>query len=339
MSDATEQALTRAYELIEADQPGEAEQLLKPLLAQEADNADAWWLYAHAVSDPETARMALNQVLKLDSRYEGAQELLDQLEALRPARGAAPERASLSMSPPPNLPEDEDIESPDFLEELDAKPSPVFALDDDFSLDDVEEVDTGPAKSPSKRRIPSVLLILLLLVVVVAAILIVLNPFGTTPSVVTPTQQAAVASATVVQTAATPTQETVTASTVDQESTAESQAADSVEAVQALLADFELAGDSAVELANTSLGNTLIAGVCSANGDAALRETLEAAMPVLAQAHDLVGDDVQAIGVRLVNCTDAATLRIIAMPKDTAAAFINGDVSEEEFRASWIAAA
>jgi thioredoxin-like negative regulator of GroEL len=81
MSEAHQEALEQAYELIEADKLAEAEAILKPILGREPDNVDAWWLYAHAVTDPETARMALNQVLNLDNNYEGAQELLQQLDA------------------------------------------------------------------------------------------------------------------------------------------------------------------------------------------------------------------------------------------------------------------
>lgn len=367
MSDATEQALTRAYELIEADQPGEAEELLKPILAQEADNADAWWLYAHAVSDPETARMALNQVLKLDSNYEGAQELLDQLDELKPAQGTLSERATFVMGPPPNLPEDEDIESPEFLADLDdAKPSPAFALDDDFSLDDVEEADSRAGSPQRSSRLPALLLTLLLLALVIVVILLVLNPFGIGSGVPTPTQdgqQVAAVSPTneqlvgttptsegaaeetdeAVVTVNTPTAEGESQATDEvatEEGTIEAEAAGLEQSVQALLADFELASDNPVSFANTDLGNTLVASVCSANGDAALRETLERAMPVLAQAHSQIGEDVQAIGVRLVDCTNNnVTLRVIAVPAALAADYNSDSITEEEYRAGWVAAA
>jgi hypothetical protein len=79
MNDATEQQLMRAYELIEAGNLEQAKTLLMPVLASDKNNADAWWIYAHAVSDPQTAKEALDNVLRIDRDYPGARELRDQL--------------------------------------------------------------------------------------------------------------------------------------------------------------------------------------------------------------------------------------------------------------------
>src|SRR5690606_33000385 len=85
MGESTERVLAQAYELIESERLAEAEALLKPIVAAEPDNADAWWLYAHAVTDPGEARLALNNVLRIDPGYPGADDLLDSLEAEYPA--------------------------------------------------------------------------------------------------------------------------------------------------------------------------------------------------------------------------------------------------------------
>ena len=58
MTDNVQNALSEAYELIEADNLEEARSVLRFILAEDPDNADAWWLYAHAVEEPETARTA-----------------------------------------------------------------------------------------------------------------------------------------------------------------------------------------------------------------------------------------------------------------------------------------
>ncbi|MBI5669868.1 MAG: hypothetical protein HZC41_17875 [Chloroflexi bacterium] len=127
MNDQTQQALAEAFELIEADKLDEARGILKPMLTTHRDNPDVWWLYAHAVTEPEEARTALNQVLRLDPNYPDAAQLLDRLESQ-----AAPRRAGVTVVetepryladiPPtlPDLPEPEDEELADIVD-LDAE--------------------------------------------------------------------------------------------------------------------------------------------------------------------------------------------------------------------------
>ncbi len=79
MNDATEQKLMHAYELIEAGNLEQAKTLLMPILAGDKNNADAWWIYSHAVTDPQSAKEALDNVLRIDRDYSGARELRDQL--------------------------------------------------------------------------------------------------------------------------------------------------------------------------------------------------------------------------------------------------------------------
>lgn len=79
MNDATESQMMRAYELIEAGRLDDARSILSPILAANKNNPDAWWIYAHAVTDPLTAKDALDNVLRLDPEYPGARELHDQV--------------------------------------------------------------------------------------------------------------------------------------------------------------------------------------------------------------------------------------------------------------------
>lgn len=79
MNDATESQLMRAYELIEAGSLEEARSILSPILAANRNNPDAWWIFSHAVTDPLTAKDALDHVLRLDPDYPGARELHDQV--------------------------------------------------------------------------------------------------------------------------------------------------------------------------------------------------------------------------------------------------------------------
>ena len=80
MSDSIQPTLTSAFEMIEVGHPDRAVTLLQPLLTQAADNPDVWWVYAHAVADPQVAHAALTRVLRLEPGYPEAVALLRRLE-------------------------------------------------------------------------------------------------------------------------------------------------------------------------------------------------------------------------------------------------------------------
>jgi tetratricopeptide (TPR) repeat protein len=114
MSSNLNTRLSQAYGLIEADDLSEAVALLKPVLAENPNNADAWWLYAHAVDDADDARAALSTVLSLDPNYPEAQRLLDLLDEA--SRGAGNPLNDMSLQPirtipdlPPAMPEDDEM--------------------------------------------------------------------------------------------------------------------------------------------------------------------------------------------------------------------------------------
>jgi hypothetical protein len=79
----TQDELKRAYNFIKHDQTDEAQAILRPILAQEPENVHAWWLLAHALTDPGEIRDALTNVITLDPNYSNAgkaRELLAQLD-------------------------------------------------------------------------------------------------------------------------------------------------------------------------------------------------------------------------------------------------------------------
>src|SRR4051812_25763950 len=80
MNQNTDIALKQAFDFIEAGNLEDAKALLRPILETEKDNADIWWLYSHAVTDADTARLALNNVLRINPNYPDARDLLNQLE-------------------------------------------------------------------------------------------------------------------------------------------------------------------------------------------------------------------------------------------------------------------
>ncbi|GAB4527534.1 MAG: hypothetical protein Kow0063_02930 [Anaerolineae bacterium] len=84
MTDATGGQLDRAYDLIRQDRAEEAIPILQAVLLNDSRNADAWWLWANAVSEPEEAREALHKVLEYNPDHAQAREMLAQLDELYP---------------------------------------------------------------------------------------------------------------------------------------------------------------------------------------------------------------------------------------------------------------
>jgi hypothetical protein len=78
------QQLTHIHNLIQQDRVDEAINLLNPIIQQNPDSVDAWWLMANAVETPEDARYALNNVLRLDPNHQEASEMMIQLNELYP---------------------------------------------------------------------------------------------------------------------------------------------------------------------------------------------------------------------------------------------------------------
>ena len=72
--------LQRAYQLIRAGNRQESVQVLMPILRADPANADAWWLLANAVTDPNQKKRALQEVLKLRPTDDRARRMLEQLE-------------------------------------------------------------------------------------------------------------------------------------------------------------------------------------------------------------------------------------------------------------------
>ena len=84
MSDTIEDRLNLAYELIQQEQMDEAISILDSILLDDPENADAWWLRANAVSEPEDARHALQKVLDYNPDHEQAKQWLDRLNEVYP---------------------------------------------------------------------------------------------------------------------------------------------------------------------------------------------------------------------------------------------------------------
>ncbi len=386
MSEETRGALARAFDAVEAGDLESARQILEPILAVERNNADAWWIYSHAVSDPEQARDALEQVVRINPDYPGASELLSTLRDRLPARPLGATGVPIPpAAPPPSLPETE-LEEPDF----DTKPNPV-------ALTDTAAPETA---EPASRRSPLPLIAAaLLLIAIIALLALVLNQTqqGVDPNLDQTSTAAAVAMATdepeiplaaatdeaaevatedaaeaagdadatesATEAAAeeeaepTPTAEQMTQVAVVE--VAETEAADDVDAaateevdavvtlevttsvattsdfdsLYAALSDFSVP-EGGIEEVTTSLGSTVMANVCAAPGRE-MRALLPQVMGAIAEQAGDLGDGIEAIGASMVNCETNAPMLTVAVPREIAQAFADGDLNAAEFSSGW----
>jgi tetratricopeptide (TPR) repeat protein len=127
--------LEEAYELIQQEQLDEATAFLKPILDDNPDNADAWWLMANAVSEPRDARRALVNVLKNNPRHTKAREMLDKLNELYPPR----DDELMMMLEIPEIEDDPFGRAP---KTSDDDLLNLFDSDADIDLDDLDDLDS-----------------------------------------------------------------------------------------------------------------------------------------------------------------------------------------------------
>jgi hypothetical protein len=81
MAESPAPTLREAYERIKAGKRAEAAQILQPYLREHPQDADAWWLMAHAVSQPDARLKCLEEVVALDPNHPKAGAKLEQLRA------------------------------------------------------------------------------------------------------------------------------------------------------------------------------------------------------------------------------------------------------------------
>lgn len=327
-SNDTQSALSRAYELVESGKYEDARAILDPVIAANPDNADAWWVYAHAVNTPEDGRRALENVVRIDPRYPGAAELLAQ------ARELAPHSPEPSALPPPPI------------------SMPEIGEPDTYDFDDEDEPAAtrsrsaaSPAPATSGRGSGLILAVLALIAVLVVVILL-LQSGALTPSatpgatevgnvVIVPTEAvsgAATDEAGTEEVAATR-RPTITPTVEGAVATAEVSSASDYPGVAEALAAFPLA-DNGITETSTTLGNTLLVSVCSAPGRE-MRMLLPQVMNTLAGQSPSLGENIQAVGVSLVNCEAGTRMVTVATEMISAQNYAQGDLSDAEFAASW----
>jgi hypothetical protein len=84
-----EEQLHEAYQLLKDGQKMRAEAILRPIVDAEPENADAWWLLANAVDEPDEIRAALGQVVRLRPDHAKAALMLRRINERYPADDSA----------------------------------------------------------------------------------------------------------------------------------------------------------------------------------------------------------------------------------------------------------
>lgn len=352
MSDDILSKLNQAFDHVEAGRLDDAIDILKPVLDAAPDNADAWWIYLHAVSDPVEARRALQNVIRIAPDYPGATEMLRVLNVQSPVPAIKP------LSPPPmSMPE-----APPSMPETPAA-APVAETRPKF-----EEVTKAPAASlppaPANRRsmLPTLIVAAVVIIALIVIAALVLPGMQTQPtatatlvvasdSTETPIPVQVEASATVEVVVADETDEALEpTATPEVESTSvvvepaeTSESAETAEAtddvtdvtsggIDAALVGFSLAPDGVTD---EEIGDapSVIANVCSTPGRE-VRTLLPQVMEALASAADSLPEGA-GIGTRLINCADGTTLVTVIASRDSVEQYAAGTLTTSEFASSW----
>lgn len=368
MSDTSKAILQQAYTLIENGETEKAQEILAPLLQEDADNAHVWWVYTHAVKDASIGLAALERVLELDPNYPGARELkADVLEA----QSKDPDLVALQAS-------------------TTRAPGLAASKTDVDDWEDLQPVADSDANGSSSRARIAMLVVLLLVVVGAGLVLsgavdlsqllsdILPSPEPQVIVVSESTSEATAASlegeATKALLAATATSEptaealpqdtgvserTAIAPTAEQEPTALAterppatatpdasptltptinsdsiRIASFVSSVAEEIADFTIVPLESGTLP-TKLGDTLVIIVCAIPGPE-FNLRLNTVLTTVASLAEDLPEEIEAVAAGLVNCDDAdAGLRIVGVKRAIISAFANEEIDSKDFQRAW----
>ncbi len=360
--------LNEAYQLIEAGDLGAARQQLQPLLSSDSQNPDVWWLYAHAVEDPTEGQQALQRVVDLSPSYPGAADLLSQMPQVEPKPTSLKPLTPLRpLNPlPPVVPETSKQVAPvgdsDFDDEFDSiepeeKPrrSPLMlvallllALVVVAAIlfmasqpgADATTTPTSVAQGVTPLPVTDTQAILL-----PTEDLLPTDSTGLATEEMVATEDAMIATADMVATdAPAPTDETSAPLATDEavpvateESvvpTMESQSAATTDlaALSTALSALNVPADS-VQLRQTTLGATAIVDACEIPGPIA-GTLISSLMDNLARFTGY-GNDTEAIGVSVADCSSGSAARIVAVSLADATAYNSGEIDAREFQRRW----
>ncbi|MCI0710094.1 MAG: hypothetical protein L0154_08015 [Chloroflexi bacterium] len=331
MSDAA-QTLNQAFQLIEQGELAAAREFLNKVRPQNENNPDFWWVYAHAVESPAEGQQALQRVQTLRPDYPGLNAVSQQagltttapVKSLRPAGGPPPV---------PELPRD------------------------DFGDFDDTDFEATPEGGNRRRNIILVLLVLLIVVVVGVLVLpgllssqptpteIVFQPLspvpvtqvtaeavdGTEPVAATEDIEPTATEEISLTDEATETEQIVATddSEPSEEVTPTAEESDNFAALAAALSQFDVPPNG-IALEATELGNTLLVATCAPAGPAATASILNI---VATLQEETLGEDIEAFGFRITNCSDETIVRVVAVTRQQFDDFADGTLDRQQFLA------
>lgn len=296
MNNQVDDRLTVAFELIERGEREQARGILDEVLQQHSGNADAWWLYANAVDEPQVAHMALSQLVRIDPEYPGAQDLLQMIDDGNLTNGDAPSVTNAT-------------DNPDDFDDL------MDGLDDD---------DAPQGEKRGGRLLQRLIPLLIVLVLVFVGVWILTSGGNQSDdSEDTPTQ---VAGASVVDPL--PTEVPTVAAQSANSSSAEQRAA-----LPDVLQEFEAVDSGAPVIETTTLGMTELISICTTSES--FRDDLSEVIDIVASALDpqLIQGD--AVGVIFVDCEGNIQLNALGVGKGDLESYIDGNITLDRFRGTW----
>lgn len=345
MSDAIQTKLEEAYELIRQERVEEAQLVLQPVIFGNP-SADAWWLWANAVTEPADARHALSKVLELDPDHEQAQVFLAKLDELYPQLPEAdvelfgigasedfddlygdtdaqpPIQADIPTVVPPSS--ETDTASEDEIRQLDlSTETSNTAVDFSGWLEDLAESESAstelPADQPELKPAPvrsyalrNILLVLLVLAVGIGLAFVLLL-----------SQQSGISE---------PQIETLYTE-MDSPSDTLKSVLDATqrgaEAESALLG-----GEPETKLIVVDDSSALLIRVCRGT-DVDMPAAMQHAMALAARYGISAQDELLNVGAAMVNCERQDTLIEAFTSIENAAAYASGRLSPVEFSETW----
>jgi hypothetical protein len=323
MSDAA-QTFNEAYDLIEQGNLTAARQLLDTIRAENQNNPDFWWVYAHALEDEQAGREALQQVQLLQPDYPGIDNLL-QKARMSVAQTLPTTRPRQSLPDLPNTGSRDD----DFGE-MD---------DDDFAVDE-------PLQGNNRRNMlllggaAAVVLFILAAMIIpgllenetqptatplAQAIVPTDEPTATEPLIIPSDEPTATEPLIIPSDEPTATKE-IAAPT--DEPTAEPNTADGYSELAAQLSDYEVPANG-IEVGETLLGNTFLVTTCSTPGPVANQSILNIVNTIKGET---LPADITAIGFRIANCADGTVLRIVGVARSSFDDFAADNITAQQLQ-------
>ena len=338
MSNSTNETLQSAFDLIEQGHVEQAQELLEPLLESEANNPAVWWVYAHAVQDPDEGVKALDKVIQLDPTYPGANEL-----------------KSKTVSP-----------SVTEVEEEIAEPIGEW---DELQFQQPAELEQSSERSPVRNLLIAIVVIL----VTVGIFALLSGAFGDSnqaptevadqPNTALPTDDiqivtsvSATENASQVSTeipetdsptdepatdvpTTEPTEEIATDAPTEEPATetptTEPTSADSyLSSLVENLSEFEIS-EADIKTRETPLGSTLDVTVCALPG-AESSLALNGVMDILVEQNTSIPEDVSAIAVSVLDCdAEQPFTRTIGVERSFVQSFIDEEIEVKDFQRQW----